>query len=241
MGAARDLLRAATPNGDGVLELDGEPLTSERVKTAIRRVFVEHGASCDDFVVSHGPQSAIGHHLGEGALRAGEPIVIDIWPRDDASACSADMTRTFVVGDVPDEVAEWHRLCKEALDRARRRHPPGRHRPGRSSTARATSSRRPAIRPSARRREGETLADGFFHSLGHGVGLEVHEQPLLGMAGHDELVAGDVARGRAGPVPLGLRRPAPRGPRPRHRGRRREAHAVPVRPRAVAHGHAFTP
>jgi Xaa-Pro aminopeptidase len=40
--------------------------------------------------------------------------------------------------------------------------------------------------------EGEPLLDGFYHSLGHGVGLEVHEQPLLGLSGHDELVAGDV-------------------------------------------------
>lgn len=40
--------------------------------------------------------------------------------------------------------------------------------------------------------EGESLADGFFHSLGHGVGLEVHEEPALGRIGTDELVAGDV-------------------------------------------------
>jgi Xaa-Pro aminopeptidase len=35
-------------------------------------------------------------------------------------------------------------------------------------------------------------ADGFQHSLGHGVGLEVHEAPPLGLAGHDPLVVGDV-------------------------------------------------
>ena len=40
--------------------------------------------------------------------------------------------------------------------------------------------------------EGETLRDGFFHSLGHGVGLEVHEEPSLGRSGKDPLVAGDV-------------------------------------------------
>ena len=38
---------------------------------------------------------------------------------------------------------------------------------------------------------GEVLSDGFFHSLGHGVGLEVHEQPGLGRSGVD-LLAGDV-------------------------------------------------
>ena len=176
---------------DGVLELDGEPLTTDRLKLAIRQVFLEHGASCDDFVVSHGPQSAIGHHLGGGPLRAGEPILIDIWPRDDDSACSADMTRTFVVGDVPDEVAEWHGLCKEAIDRAAAEIRPG-------VTARSIydgtceifeAAGYPTQRTKA---DGETLADGFYHSLGHGVGLEVHEQPMLSMAGHDELVPGDV-------------------------------------------------
>ena len=49
---------------------------------------------------------------------AEQPLVVDIFPRDNASAVYTDMTRTFVVGDVPEDVREWHRLCKEALDRA---------------------------------------------------------------------------------------------------------------------------
>jgi Xaa-Pro aminopeptidase len=190
MGAARDMLRRARANGAG-LELDGKPLTSERVKAAIRQVFLERGVSWDDFIVSHGSQAAIGHHLGEGVLQPGEPILLDLWPRDDASACSADMTRTFVVGEVPDELAEWHRLCKEALDRAVADIRPG-------VTARSVFEGTCEIferagYPTLRTKPaGETLADGFYHSLGHGVGLEVHEQPLLGLSGHDELVAGDV-------------------------------------------------
>jgi Xaa-Pro aminopeptidase len=191
MGAARDLIGAARPNGEGVLELDGEPLTSERVKGAIRGVFVEHGVTCDDFIVSHGPQSAIGHHLGEGAIRASEPIVIDIWPRDDASSCYADMTRTFVVGDVRDEVAEWHRLARQALEQARESIRPGVT--GKSVFDGVCEIFEGAGYPTQRTKaEGETLESGFFHSLGHGVGLEVHEQPMLGMTGHDELVPGDV-------------------------------------------------
>jgi Xaa-Pro aminopeptidase len=190
MGAARTMLAAASVDGDG-LELDGEPLTVARVKAAIRQVFVEHRASCDDFVVSHGPQAAIGHHLGDGVLEAGEPILIDIWPRDDESSCSADMTRTFVVGEIPDELAGWHRLCKEALDRAIAAIRPGVT--GRSVYETVCEVFEGAGYPTQRTKtEGEPLLDGFYHSLGHGVGLEVHEQPLLGLSGHDELVAGDV-------------------------------------------------
>jgi Xaa-Pro aminopeptidase len=191
MRAARDLIFAASARDDGVLELDGEPLTSERVKAAIRGVFLARHVTCDDFVVSHGPQSAIGHHLGAGELRAGETIVIDIWPHDDASACFADMTRTFVAGDVPEEVAEWHRLAREALEHARGAIRPGVT--GKSVFDGVCDIFEGAGYPTQRTKvEGEPLANGFFHSLGHGVGLQVHEQPMLGMTGHDELVPGDV-------------------------------------------------
>jgi Xaa-Pro aminopeptidase len=191
MAAACDLLRRAESNGDTALKVDGEPLTSERIRIAISQAFVQHNAMCDDFVVSHGAQSAIGHHMGDGPIQAGEPIVIDLWPRDNESACCADMTRTFVVGDIPDEVAEWHRLCKEALDRAFDDLRPG-------VTARSVYDGTCEIFEAAgyptqrTKREGETLDSGFFHSLGHGVGLDVHELPVLGMVGHEQLLAGEV-------------------------------------------------
>ena len=190
MAAARDLLRRAGQNGTG-LEVDGEPLTCERIKAAIAQVFLEHGANADEFVVSHGSQSAIGHHAGAGQIEAGEPVVIDLWPRDNESAYCADMTRTYVVGDVPDELAEWHRLCKEVLDRA-----VGDVRPGVTGKAVYEGSCEifeAAGYPTQRtKREGETLAEGFFHSLGHGVGLDVHELPVLGLVGHETLLRGEV-------------------------------------------------
>ena len=191
MAAAGDLLRRAQAGAGGGLELDGAPLTSERIKTAIAAVFLERGCTGSDFVVSHGAQSAIGHHAGSGQILAGESIVIDLWPRDDESSCSADMTRTFVVGEAPAEIAGWHALCKEALDRAIAAVRPGIT--GRSlyegtceifeAAGYATQRTKP---------EGETLDHGFFHALGHGVGLEVHEAPLLGLTGHELLVAGDI-------------------------------------------------
>ncbi|MDP9284459.1 MAG: M24 family metallopeptidase, partial [Actinomycetota bacterium] len=122
MDTVREMLRRAAHetalgNGGG-LELDGEPLTVERIKSAMAQTFAANGASADDFIVAPGPQGAVGHDMGSGPIRSGVPIVVDIWPRDNESFMFCDMTRTFVVGDVPDDVREWHRLCKEALDRA---------------------------------------------------------------------------------------------------------------------------
>ncbi len=201
MGAARDLLRRARVGGASALEVDGEPLTSERIKIAISEAFVAHGTTADEFIVSHGAQSAIGHHMGEGAILAGETVVIDVWPRDNESACYADMTRTFVVGDIPGEVAEWHRLCKEALDRTHSDLRPGVL--GRALFDGACEIFEAAGYPTQRTKTpDEPLEDGFFHGLGHGVGLEVHEEPGLGLTSHKPLVAGDVVT-----VEPGLYRP----------------------------------
>ena len=191
MAAARELLRQATTNGGDGLVAGGKRLTCERIKGAVAQAFLDHGAIADEFIVSHGPQAAIGHHMGAGELRAGETIVIDLWPRDNESFCSADMTRTFVVGEVSDEVAEWHLLCKEALDRALADIRAGVV--ARSVYEGSCEIFEAAGYPTQRTKApGEVLDGGFHHSLGHGVGLEVHEQPSLGLAGRDELVAGDV-------------------------------------------------
>ncbi len=190
MDTCRDLLRRATRAGDALL-LDGEPLTVERVKSAMNLTFVTHGTTVDEFIVAPGAQGAVGHDMGSGPIRAGVPIVVDIWPRDNESAIHCDMTRTFVVGDVPDDVREWHRLCKEAIDRALAEIRAGAS--GREIYDGTCEIFENAGEPTQRTKEpGATLADGFFHGLGHGVGLEVHEEPNLGLTGKSALRAGDV-------------------------------------------------
>ena len=106
-------------NGDGVLWLGGEPLTVERVKAAMRRTFAEHGCSAEEFIVAPGPQGAAGHEMGHGPIRFGDPVVFDLWPRDDASSCFADMTRTIVAGPV---CRRGRRVAAPDEGRARRRH-----------------------------------------------------------------------------------------------------------------------
>jgi Xaa-Pro aminopeptidase len=190
MAAARDLLRRAEAS-NGIATLDGEPLTSERIKAAISAAFTANNATADEFVVSHGPQAAIGHHMGEGPIRVGEAVVIDLWPRDNESSCYADMTRTFCVGEPSEQLREWHRLVKEALDRTAAALKPGAT--GRAVYDVSCDVFEQADYPTQRTKTaGETLGDGFFHALGHGVGLEVHEAPYLGLSGKNELVAGDV-------------------------------------------------
>ena len=189
MTAARDLLRRAERDNGG-LTVDGETLTCEWIKLAVEQAFTANGAFADEFIVSHGAQTAVGHDMGSGPIAPDEPVCLDLFPRDRESGCFADMTRVFVVGEPSDELREFHRLCREALDRS-------------------VAAVRPGIAGSELNRiccevfeehgyptllskkPGEVLKDGFYHSLGHGVGLEVHEQPTLGR-GPGELVAGDV-------------------------------------------------
>ena len=86
----------------------------------MQAVAEEHGCELpDDVIVSHGAQSAIGHESGSGEIPAGEPVIVDIWPRDQASRCYADMTRTFVAGggEPPAELAEYWKLTQDSLDR----------------------------------------------------------------------------------------------------------------------------
>ena len=129
--------------------------------------------------------------MGSGPIPAGIPLIVDIWPRDNGSSVYTDMTRTFVVGDVPDRVRRWHRLVKEALDRGISEVRPG---ADARSIFDATCEIFEAAGESTPRTKtpGEPLLDGFFHGLGHGVGLEVHEPPALGQVADKKLVAGDV-------------------------------------------------
>ena len=190
MDACREVLRRAEIRGDELL-LDGEQLTVERVKADMSVVFAAHDTTADEYIVAPGAQGAVGHDMGSGPIRPDTPLVVDIFPRDNASAVYTDMTRTFVVGDVPDDVREWHRLCKEALDAA-----VGEIRAGVEARALfdlTCDIFEAAGEPTQRtKKPGETLADGFFHGLGHGVGLEVHEAPGMGRLANQALVAGDV-------------------------------------------------
>ena len=189
MSAAAGLLRRSDRDGDR-LKLDGEVLTAEAVRAAVRDVCQAHGAPAPPDIIVSSPWSGYGHDPGSGPLPADLPIVIDLWPRDETSGCWADMTRTFVVGEISEQVRSMESLVLEAFERARDAVAPGIT--GRALHDLVCDVFEPAGYRTQRNGPGEDPNEGFQFSLGHGVGLAVHEPPGLGRTGHDALVAGDV-------------------------------------------------
>ncbi len=187
--AAAVLLGRASPEGDRLVA-DGEVVTADAVRALIRAACQEHGAPAPTDLIVSSVWEGGGHEPGSGPLPASLPIVIDLWPRDEESTCFADMTRTFVVGDVRDAVRELEALVRTALERSRAAVRPGVT--GEALYAIACDVFEEAGHRTLRTGPGDDSEEGFQFSLGHGVGLSVHEAPSLGPTGRGELVAGDV-------------------------------------------------
>jgi Xaa-Pro aminopeptidase len=182
MGAAAELLREL-PSG----------LTCEQVRERMQEVCVGHDAELPDTaIVAHGAQSASGHEEGHGPIDRGGIVLIDIWPRDKQSRCWADMTRTFVAGGEapPAELQEYWELTRASLDVVMPLIKPGAV--CREIHAASCEPFEAAGKPTVRTKQpNTTLEEGYYHGLGHGVGLEVHERPNLGRS-DERLMAGDV-------------------------------------------------
>ncbi len=175
---------------DGGLVLDGAPLTCERLKEGVALAFIRNGCGGDDVIVAHGYQTCVGHHSGSGQVMEGEPVTVDLCPRDPETGCYTDITRTFVKGTVNEELSLYWNIVKESIDAVLAAIRPGLpvrelHRISCEPIAAAGQPTRLTKKP------GEVLNEGFFHSLGHGVGLEIHEAPHLDQ-NDDVLVVGDV-------------------------------------------------
>ena len=186
MRAAEDLIEAADVV-DGELVYEGEPVTSERVKEVIEGTLLRHGCGLDETIVACGPDAADPHNRGSGPLRANEPIIVDVFPRDKATKYCADMTRTFVKGEPSDEIRRQYDLTEEALEAALAAVEPGAT--GGEVHDAVCDIYEDAGYPTLR--SDETTETGFIHSTGHGVGLDVHELPHVSPSG-GELEPGHV-------------------------------------------------
>ena len=187
MAAAEELIARSTVGPEGQLHVDGETLTSERLKEAIEITLLKHGCGLDETIVACGEAAADPHDRGSGPLYATEPIIVDIFPRSKSTKYHSDMTRTFCKGEPSETLREWYDLTERALAATLDAVEPGNT--GEDVHAAACEVYEDAGVPTLRADPATEV--GFIHSTGHGVGLDVHERPRLSTDGGD-LVAGQV-------------------------------------------------
>lgn len=191
MTMACRLIARADTNGAGELVVDGQVLTSERVRRRITSWLIDQGFSnSGGSIVATVPHVSDCHHMGTGPLKTGLPVIVDIFPRDDSTRYHGDCTRTVVHGTPTDEVARMHKAVAEAKRAACEALRPGTTGDKVHKATIATLEQYGyEYVPGSREHDEEVPA--MRHGTGHGVGLDVHEPILLSLEG-GEILAGEV-------------------------------------------------
>jgi len=199
-----ELLAGAADSTPGELWLEGEPLRVARLRREIGLVFARLGLEQPEGnIVAPGEEGVVPHNAGtpERILRAGETLVVDLYPRGELFA---DCTRTFCVGAVPPAVATAHLAVREALLAAQHRLAPGR----RGWELQQEVCQRLGAAGFATPISHPGTLSGYVHNLGHGVGYELHEYPSFKNVSGPE---GVLAEGDLVTVEPGLYEPGPGG------------------------------
>ena len=186
---ACETVARASAGAGGVLMHEGSPLTAERLRAIIDIHLLQIGYANPNSIVAAGPLCADCHEHGRGDLHTGESIIIDIFPMNRATLYNGDCTRTVVHGQVSDELKTMHAAVVEA-----KRAAIAAIRPGVTGEAVHQATLKVIERhgyrfalPSDRAGDDEATMP---HGTGHGIGLDVHEPPLLAVGG-PPLIKGD--------------------------------------------------
>jgi Xaa-Pro aminopeptidase len=165
--AIREAIRVTDEAMDELLGVLEPGMTEHRVAGEIERLQRSKGGerSASEIIVASGPRSALPHGIAtDRVIGRGEPVMFDLGTV--VRGYLADLTRTIHIGPAP---AEFRRIYDVVLA--------------------AQSSAEAAVRPGITGREADAVArdiiaeagfgDRFGHSLGHSIGLDNHETPLL--------------------------------------------------------------
>ena len=175
-GMARgiEVLRAAEIGRKNVLRWGGHPLTSEILRAEIDSTILRAGGAPANTIVAGGEQACDPHERGHGPLRAHELIILDIFLRAARSGYFGDLTRTVVRGRASEAQRRLWQTCLEGQEKALRAIKPGE--PGKQVQESIRDFFSSQGYPTEQRNGRWT---GFFHGLGHGLGLEIHEVPRV--------------------------------------------------------------
>jgi Xaa-Pro aminopeptidase len=189
VGLAEGLLalRTAKVGRDRHLTYRNAPLTAEKLRAVIDTATLQAGGRPSSTVVACGRQSADPNEWGHGPLRANEPIVLDVTPRSRKTGYHAAITRTVVKGRASEAVRQLHDVVCRAQDLA---------------VANLRANSQAAVLHQTLQRffdtEGYTSDhrdgqfEGFIHGTGHGLGLELYEQPRIDTGSKDVILPGQV-------------------------------------------------
>ena len=174
---AIDLLWAASVK-DGLIVHEGRPVTSERIKKLINVALMEQDCVAQHTIIAGGIQACDPHNEGAGPLRANEPIVMDVFPRNMTTRYFADMSRTVVKGRATREMKRLYDTVLAAQEEA-------------IASVRDAADGQTIHSEVLRRFEQAGYKtglingrmQGFFHGTGHGVGIDIHEMPRISKSG----------------------------------------------------------
>lgn len=179
MKRVRDELASLRRNGGGFTTASGERATLGHLRRLLHRTFAEFGLAEDgESIVAQGRDAGVPHNRGndDDTIRAGAPILVDIFPGEMGGGYHTDMTRTFCLGPAPEPLKQVYRECREAFDTAMSRMHVGESCRGYQELVCDVFERQ----GHATVRTNQGVEEGYVHGLGHGVGLAVHEGPRLG-------------------------------------------------------------
>ncbi|HBM15565.1 MAG TPA: aminopeptidase P family protein [Lentisphaeria bacterium] len=188
MSRAETILAYSSVNNKLELVYDKKPLTSEFLKNEINLEIVRNGAHTHGTIASSGLQCAIPHNTGSGIIKANLPIIIDIFPRLESTGYWGDITRTFVKGKVQKHLKQAYDAIKLARDNAISKIKPG----AIPSVLHSEATEDLVKKGFKTGRDSHGKYFGFFHGLGHGVGLEIHENPRVNALATIPLETGNV-------------------------------------------------
>lgn len=171
---AAEVLRAAKIKPGGKLSWNGKRLTSGIVRAEADSAVLRAGGAPEGTIVAGGIQACDPHERGHGPLHAHQLIIVDIFPRDARTGFFGDLTRTFVRGRAGEAQRKmWQTVCA-AQRLAVRLIKPGEQG---ASVHRAVQEFFSAHGYPTLRKGGRWT--GFFHGTGHGLGLDLHEDPRI--------------------------------------------------------------
>ena len=193
VGKVVDYLTNRQVENNHIIQENGNPVTISTVKNLINRWLTEQGAeNPEESIFSIGRDTGIPHNTGnsDDLIELGKPIVLDIYPCEKGGGYFYDFTRTWCLGYAPDEVQKlfnqvatvFHQIIDSLEAGQLFKHYQEKTCHFFSAMGHTTIADRPDI------------TEGYVHSIGHGLGLEIHENPFSGItsAESDVLIPGTV-------------------------------------------------